>query len=292
MNYFKTLSLLILLSCVLVAGSAVIGGTQAAVFGLVFALVMNLGAYFWSDKIVLWQYGAREVSEADAPMLYRATRNVAQKMGMPMPRVCIAPSDSPNAFATGRNPQHAAVCATSSILELLDAEELEAVMAHEMSHVRNRDTLTMTVAGVLSAAITYLAHLAMWFGSGRRDERDGEGSAIGGILFMILAPFAAMLIQLAVSRSRETAADRSAAFLTGDPRALERALQKIHGMIKRVPMQEATPATAHLMIAPPFGNDGWVTNLFSTHPTLQRRIDALEEVESELHGSRKFLRPA
>ena len=291
MNYMKTLVLLAALSGLLIGAAHLLGGPGAALIALGIACLLNVGAYFFSDKIVLMQYGAREVTEADAPVLYRVTRTNAQKMGMPMPKVCIAPDPSPNAFATGRSPSHAAVCATEGILALLDPDELEAVMAHEMSHVRNRDTLIMTVAGVIASAISFLGHMAFWFGGRRDDREEGGGNPIAGLVVALLAPFAAMIVQLAISRSRETGADRSAAFLTGDPRALERALQKIHQGARQVPM-DATPATAHLMIAPAMGEEGWLTGLFRTHPSLETRIAALEEIESELHGSRKFHRPA
>ena len=288
MNFFKTMSLLIVLSAILVGAGALLGGTGGATVAFLIALVMNGVSYFFSDKIVLATYGAREVGEGDAPVLYRVTRRLADKMGMPMPKVCIAPSASPNAFATGRSPDHAAVCATAGILELLDEEELEGVMAHELSHVKNRDTLIMTVAGTISAAISYLGHMAMWFG-GRRDR---GGNLIGTLLVALLAPLAALIVQLWVSRTREFAADHSGSLLTGNPKALERALQKIHQGAARVPLDEGTPATAHLMIAPAFGEDGWVSSLFSTHPSLARRVAALEELDSELNGSRKFMRPA
>jgi heat shock protein HtpX len=242
------------------------------------ALVMNVGSYWFSDKIVLGMYGARPVTEAEAPQLYRIVRQLAAEARIPVPPIYIIQDDSPNAFATGRNPQHAAVAVTEGILRIMNEEELRGVLAHELSHVKNRDTLIMTVAATIAGAITYLAQMAQWaaiFGGGRRSDEEGGGggSAIGSLLMAILAPFAAMLIQMAISRSREYSADAGGAELTGNPYGLADALRKIDAVSKRVPLQ-ANPATAHLFIIKPF-TGAFLSSLFSSHPPTEDRIRAL-----------------
>jgi heat shock protein HtpX len=238
---------------------------------------MNFASYWFSDKIVLKMYGAREVSPHEAPELHQLVQRLAQRAGIPMPRVYIIPSDAPNAFATGRNPQHGAVAVTEGILRMLDTDELAGVLAHELGHIRNRDTLIMTVAATLAGAITMLAHMAQWgaiFGFGRRDDEDSGGSGVFGLLFMaILAPIAATLIQLAISRSREYFADSTGAAVAGSPSGLARALEKLHYASQRLPM-EANPATAHLFIVNPL-TGGSLANLFSTHPPIEERIRRL-----------------
>jgi heat shock protein HtpX len=239
---------------------------------------MNFGSYWFSDKIVLAMYRAQPVDEASAPGLYRIVRNLATRAGLPMPRVYVIPGDAPNAFATGRNPQHAAIAVTEGILRLMSEEELEGVLAHELSHVQNRDTLIMAIAATLAGAITYMAHMAQWamiFGGGRRDsdEHDSGGGLIGGLLMIVLAPLAATLIQLAVSRSREFQADATGARIAGQPWGLAKALEKLETASRVAPM-EATPATAHLFIVNPLTGGGWST-LFATHPPIVERVARL-----------------
>jgi heat shock protein HtpX len=265
------------LTVLLVLIGGAFGGRQGMIMAFMFASVMNMISYWFSDKIVLRMYGAQEVSEADAPVLYSVTRDIAMKMNMPMPKVYIIPSDASNAFATGRNPNHAAVAATEGILRLLSKEELAGVMAHEMGHVRNRDILIGTIAATIAGAISMLANMAQWamiFGGGRRDDREGAGGMIGGILMIILAPIAAALIQMAISRSREYEADATGARISGNPLALASALKKLQLGTQRIPM-DANPATAHMFIVNPLRGRGFVT-LFSTHPPLEDRIARLE----------------
>jgi heat shock protein HtpX len=251
----------------LLVGSAF--GQGGLLIAFVMAIVMNVGSYWFADKIVLRMYGATEVGP-DHP-LYQITARLAQKAGLPMPRVYVVPDPSPNAFATGRNPQHAAVAATEGILRLLSADELEGVIAHELSHVKHRDILISSVAATIAAAIVMLARFAMFFGGGR-DDRN-EGHPLAALLMVIMAPFAAMLIQMAVSRQREYAADHSGALLAGSPVALAQALQRIDAGVARVPL-DANPATAHLFIMKPFSTQG-LMSLFSSHPPTADRIRAL-----------------
>src|SRR5262249_43328239 len=276
-NLLKTAVLLAALTSLVVLIGNAIGGQQGMLIAFVFAIAMNFGSYWFSDRIVLAMYGAQPVEESQAPDLYRIVRRLTTKAGIPMPRVYIIPGDTPNAFATGRNPDHAAVAVTEGIMRMLDDEELEGVIAHELSHVKNRDTLTMTVAATLAGVITYLAHMAQWaaiFGGGRRDDEEGSGgSAIGALLMAILAPIAAMLIQMAISRAREFQADASGAHLAGKPWGLAKALEKLEMASKVAPM-DATPATAHLFIVNPLRGEG-LLNLFATHPPIQERIARL-----------------
>jgi heat shock protein HtpX len=279
-NVLRTTVLLAALTALFLVIGGAIGGNQGLFIAFVFALLMNFASYWFSDKIVLSMYGAREVSLNEAPDLYRLVQRLAQRAGIPMPRVYIIPSDAPNAFATGRNPQHGAVAVTEGILRMLDTDELAGVLAHELGHIRNRDTLIMTVAATLAGAITMLAHMAQWgaiFGFGRRDEEDSGGGGILGLLFMaILAPIAATLIQLAISRSREYFADSTGAAVTGSPSGLARALEKLHYASQRLPM-DANPATAHLFIVNPL-TGGSLVNLFSTHPPIEERIRRLRRI--------------
>ena len=275
MNYMKTAMLMVLLTLLLVWGGAALGGKSGMTFALIMAFVMNFVTYFFSDKIVLKMYKAREVGEAEAPVLHRIVRRLSQKAGMPMPKVYIIPDMSPNAFATGRNPKHAAVAATEGIMQLLSEEELSGVMAHELAHVRHRDILIGTIAATVAGAISYLAQMAQWamiFG-GRHDDDEG-GSPVAAIVMMIVAPIAAMLIQMAISRSREYAADEGGARLQGNPHALANALRKLHNGAQAIPMH-ATPATSHMMIVNPFSGGGMM-KLFSTHPPVEERIARLE----------------
>ncbi len=272
MNAIKTVMLMLLLTLLLVFGGAAIGGQRGMTYALFIAFAMNFISYFFSDRIVLRMYRAQEVTETDAPVLYRVVSQLSRKAGMPMPKVYIIPDESPNAFATGRNPSHAAVAATQGILRILSEEELAGVMAHELAHVRHRDILIGTVAATMAGAISYLAQMAFFFG-GRSDDDEG-GSPLVGILMMILAPIAAMLIQMAISRSREYAADAGGAQLQGNPRALAGALRKLHSGSRAIPMH-ATPATSHMMIVSPLSG-GSMMKLFSTHPPVEERIARLE----------------
>ena len=280
MNTVKTVALMAGLTVLLVLIGGAFGGRQGMMFAFIFAFAMNMFSYWFSDKIVLRMYNAREATEAEAPMLWSVTHSLALKMHMPMPKVYIIPSEAPNAFATGRNPNHAAVAATEGILRLLTREELEGVMAHELSHVHNRDILIGTIAATIAGAISMLAHMAQWamiFGGGRRsDDDEGAGGMIAGIAMIIVAPFAAALIQMAISRSREYEADATGARLCGNPMWLANALRKLHAGSQRVPLN-ATPATAHMFIVNPLKGGGMM-RLFSTHPPMEERIARLESM--------------
>jgi heat shock protein HtpX len=276
MNGLKTIMLMMLLTLLLVWGGAALGGKQGMTFALMIAFFINFISYFFSDKIVLKMYRAKEVTEAEAPVLYRIVRRLSQKAGIPMPKVYIIPDMSPNAFATGRNPNHAAVAATEGIMQILTEEELAGVMAHELAHVLHRDILIGTVAATIAGAISYLAQMAQWamiFGGGRHDDDEG-GSPIAALVMMIVAPIAAMLIQMAISRAREYSADEGGARLNGNPGALANALRKLEKGVKAIPMQ-INPATSHMLIVNPFNGKG-IVNLFSTHPPIEERIARLE----------------
>jgi heat shock protein HtpX len=281
MNTVKTVALMVGLTVLLVFIGGAFGGRQGMMFAFIFAFAMNMFSYWFSDKIVLRMYHAREATEAEAPMLWSVTHSLAMKMQIPMPKVYIIPSEAPNAFATGRNPNHSAVAATEGILRLLTREELEGVMAHELSHVHNRDILIGTIAATIAGAISMLAHMAQWamiFGGtgGRRDDDRGGGGLIAGIAMIIVAPIAAGLIQMAISRSREYEADATGARLCGNPLWLANALRKLDAGSKRVPM-DATPATAHMFIVNPLRGGGMMS-LFSTHPPMEERIRRLESM--------------
>jgi heat shock protein HtpX len=273
----KTALLLGLMSALVIFIGGAMGGQTGLVIAFVLAVAMNVGSYWFSDKLVLRMYRAQEVGPEH--VLYQVTARLVQKAGLPMPRVYVIPQASPNAFATGRNPEHAAVAATEGILRLLPEDELEGVIAHELSHVRHRDILISSVAGTLAAVIMFLASMARWamifggFGGGSRDDRGSNPIAL--LAMAILAPFAAMLIQLAISRQREFSADRSGADLVGSPVGLANALRRIDAAAKRVPL-DASPATAHLFIMNPFSRRG-LGALFSTHPPTEERIKALME---------------
>ena len=275
-NALKTTALLGLLTGLLILIGGYFGGTQGMGIAFVIAFLMNFGSYWFSDRIVLAMYGAKEATEAEAPELHRIVRGLAQRAHMPMPRIYIIPTETPNAFATGRNPDHAAVAATQGILRILNEEELEGVLSHELAHVRNRDTLISTVAATLAGVIVMLARLAMWipfFGGGSRDDEDRGGGVLGFLFLAILAPIAATMIQLAISRSREFQADDSGARLSHKPYALASALQKLEVAANRLPM-DANPATSHLFIVNPLrGNT--LFRLFSTHPPIEERIARL-----------------
>jgi heat shock protein HtpX len=281
MNTTKTIILMVGLTVLLVFIGGAIGGRQGMIYAFIFAAVMNLFSYWFSDKIVLRMYNAREVTENEAPVLWNVTHTLAMKMNMPMPKVYVIPSDAPNAFATGRNPRHAAVAATEGILRLLTRDELEGVMAHELGHVRNRDILIGTIAATIAGAISMLANMAHWamlFGGfgGRRDDNERGGSIFAGIAMIIVAPIAAALIQMAISRSREYEADATGARICGNPLWLASALKKLHAGSQRIPL-DANPATAHMFIVNPLKGGGLV-NLFSTHPPMEERIARLEKM--------------
>ncbi len=284
MNTFKTALLLTALSLLFLFVGGALGGQNGMFIALIFAAVMNFVSYFWSDKIVLAMYRAQPLSEESNPEVYRRVAPIVQRLAMraniPMPRLYVIPIDSPNAFATGRNPHHAAVAVTAGILGILSDSELEGVLGHELGHVLNRDILTSTIAATIAAAITYLAHMAQWAmifgGYGGRDREDRGSNPIVMILMLILAPIAAMMIQMAISRSREYSADSTGAELSGNPYGLAGALEKLEAWNKRLPMTEATPSTAHLFIVKPFtGGGNFLMNMFSTHPPLQKRIERL-----------------
>ena len=275
-NTFKTAFLLTALTLLLMAIGRAFGGQNGMVIALGIAVVTNFIAYFFSDKIALATYRAQPVTREQLPRAYGAVERITQKIGLPMPKMYVIPSDSPNAFATGRNPKHASVAVTQGILNLLTDEELEGVLSHELGHVGNRDILISSIAATIAGAITMLASMARWgmiFGGfgGSRDDRRGGG--IGALLMLFLAPLAASLIQLAVSRSREYQADATGAHYTGNPYALASALAKLDAYSRRVPMM-ATPSTAHLFIIQPFLGMNF-GSLFSTHPPIAKRIERL-----------------
>lgn len=272
----KTTFLLTALTLILVAMGGAMGGRSGMLIAFLIAGGMNFFAYWNSDKIVLRMYKARQVTREESPDFYGIVENLAQKAGMPMPKVYVIPSDSPNAFATGRNPQNAAVAATQGIMRILSRDELEGVMAHELAHVRNRDTLISTIAATIAGAISMLANMLQWgaiFGMGRGDD-EGGGSVLGSLALAIIAPIAAMVVQMAVSRSREFLADETGANICGKPRALASALQKLQQASSRVPMEEATPATSHMFIVNPLTSSR-LASLFSTHPATEERIARL-----------------
>jgi len=270
MNNVKTFLLLTLLTLLAIGVGDYFGGQNGMVVGFLFAGITNFVAYFFSDKIALAMYRAQPVTREDLPRIYAVVERLTQKANLPMPRLYVIPTDSPNAFATGRSPRHASVAVTQGILGLLNDDELEGVLAHELGHVRNRDILTSSIAATMAGAITVLARSAMWFGlGGDRDDRDRGG----GILMLILAPLAAMLIQLWVSRTREYEADATGAGITHNPEALARALQKLDAYSRRVPMV-ASPSTAHLFIIQPLMGMNF-GGLFSTHPPIAKRIERL-----------------
>jgi heat shock protein HtpX len=287
MNGFRTTMLLAALTALVVWIGPMFGGPNGAVMALIIAGAMNFFSYWFSDKIVLKMYGGQQITANDDPELYGLVQELAGRGGLPMPKVYIIPDESPNAFATGRNPQHAAVAVTQGIRRILTKRELAGVLGHELSHVKNRDILIGSIAATLAGAISYLAQMAQWaaiFGGGSRDREEG-GSNIFGLLFMmIVAPLAAMLIQMAVSRSREYMADAGGAKISGDPLALASALRKLHIGVQNIPM-EASPATqnatAHMFIVSPLSG-GSFASLFSTHPAMEERIRRLEAMAKDL----------
>jgi heat shock protein HtpX len=276
-NTIKTALLLGLLSALLLIGGQAFGGRQGLYLGLALAIAMNFASYFFSDKIALSMYSAQRVTETENPEVYQRvapiTQNLCHKMGLPMPRLWLIPDDSPNAFATGRNPAHASMAVTAGLLRLMNDQEVEGVIAHELGHVKHRDILISSIAATIAAAITMLARMAFFFG-GRRDD-DDEGGVFGMLFMLILAPIAAMLIQMAISRTREFDADAASAKYTGNPNELISALGKLESWSKRIPM-DASPATAHMFIIKPFSGRSMM-RLFSTHPSTEARIARLRE---------------
>jgi heat shock protein HtpX len=279
-NTFKTAFLLTALTLLLMFIGRYFGGQSGMILALAFAVVMNFVSYFFSDKIALAMYRAQPVTREQLPRAYQTVERLTQKIGIPMPKIYVIPTDSPNAFATGRNPSHASVAVTHGILGLLNDEELEGVLAHELGHVNNRDILISSVAATIAGAITMLASMGKWAmifgGYGSRDREERGGGGLAALLMLFVAPIAASLIQLAVSRSREYQADASGAHYTGNPYALASALQKLDAYSRRMPLQ-ASPSTAHLFIIQPFlgMNAGMFANLFSTHPPIAKRIERL-----------------
>jgi heat shock protein HtpX len=279
-NTLKTTLLLGLLTGLILWVGQFFGGSHGMVIAFIFAVLLNFGSYWYSDKIVLAMYRARQVSESEAPELYRMVHNLAMKAGIPMPRVYVIPSEAANAFATGRNPNHAAVAVTEGILRIMNMEELEGVLAHELSHVKNRDILISSIAATLAGALMLMADMLRWgaiLGTASRDREDHAGGVIGLIAVAILAPFAAMLIQMAISRSREFEADASAARILGTGEPLARALEKLEFAAQRYPLP-ANPQTAHMFIVNPLRGDFFL-RLFSTHPPVEERIRRLRSME-------------
>ncbi len=277
MNGVKTVFLMTLMMVLFMLVGSLIGGQSGLMIAFVFSLALNFGSYWFSDKIVLTMYGAKQVSRNEAPVLYDVVEKLANKANLPMPKVYIINDETPNAFATGRNPNNAAVAATSGILRILNRDEIEGVMAHELAHVQNRDILISTITATLVGTITFIARMAGWaamFG-GRSDDRD-DGNAFYDLALMILAPIVAVLIQLAISRSREFGADEGGARISGKPQALASALAKLHNMNQRIPM-DANPSSAHMFIVSPFAGKA-LMKVFSTHPPVEERIQRLDEI--------------
>ena len=287
MNTLKTTFLMALLTGLLIAVGGSFGGQNGAMIMLAFSLVMNFVSYWYSDKMVLAAYHAQEISRAQAPELYGLVEKLAQKAELPMPKVCVIHSATPNAFATGRNPEHAAVAVTTGIMQVLDYDELGGVLAHELSHVKHRDTLISTIAASIAGVISTIAHIAQWaaiFGGGRSSSRDDNGGALGFLFTIIVAPFAAMMIQLAISRSREYEADKSGGEICGNPLSLASALEKLDYASSRMrPLAGATTSTAHMCIVNPLkGANVTFSSLFSTHPSTQDRVARLKEQAREM----------
>lgn len=280
MNHVKTFFLMVVLTIIFVALGSMIGGQQGATIAFGIALIMNLVSYWFSDKIVLKMYRAREASEAESPELYHIVSSLAQKAQIPMPRVYIIDQDSPNAFATGRNPSNGVVAVTTGIMRIMNRNELEGVLAHELSHIKHRDILVQTIAASLAGAITMLANIARFaafFGGGSSDDDEGGGNILSIIIFSMIAAFAAILIQLAISRSREYLADEGGARLSGNPLFLANALKKLSAGVSKVPMHNVKPSTEPMFIVNPLRGKG-VLSLFSTHPPVEERIRRLEEM--------------
>ena len=281
MKILRTGFLLILMSIVLVIAGGAIGGQNGLKIALALAVIMNGISYFFSDKIALASSGAQRVSREQVPRLYEVMERLAGKAGLPMPKLYVVPEAAPNAFATGRNPQHASVAVTQGLLELMNDDELEGVIAHELSHVRNYDILTTSIAATMAATVTYLASMGKWamiFGGYGRDRDDDRGGGLTALLMIFLAPLAALLLQLGISRSREYSADATGARMVGQPYGLISALQKLGAYNQRIPTTAVSPSTAALCIVKPLFGSGGLSSLFSTHPPLEKRIQALREM--------------
>lgn len=281
MNRVKTLMLLATLTALMMWAGEALGGRAGLWFALAVAAAMNLGAYWFSDRIVLRMYRAREVGPAEAPELYGITRDLAMRAGLPVPRMYVIPEDAPNAFATGRDPRHGVVAVTEGLLRLLDRHEVAGVIAHELAHIKHRDTLIMGAAATLAGALSMLANAAMWgslFGASQSSEEEGS-HPLAGLLGVLVAPLAASLVQMSISRTREFLADEAAARYTGRPLSLAGALRKIEAWSRRIPMESGSPATAHLFIHNPFTAEG-LSALFNTHPPAEKRIARLEALAS------------
>lgn len=277
MNTLKTVFLMTAMMVLFLFVGYLLGGKTGMTIALVFSLIMNFGSYWFSDKIVLKMYKAKEVTKDQAPKLYSIVEKLTQTANLPMPKVYVVEDPTPNAFATGRNPEHAAVCATTGILKILNDDEIEGVLGHELAHVKHRDILTGTIAATLVGTITYIAQMAGWaamFGSGRSDDRGG---GLGSLFLLIVSPIAATLLQLAISRSREFSADAGGAEFSHKPLALASALNKLSQANKIKPVNNAGPATAHMFIVNPF-KAGGLSKLFSTHPPMEERIKRLQEI--------------
>jgi heat shock protein HtpX len=277
MNALKTVFLMTLMMMLFLLVGGLLGGRDGLMIAFIFSLVMNFFSYWFSDKIVLSMYGAREVTEREAPQLYRLVRKLTQNAGLPMPKVYVIDNPNPNAFATGRNPQNAAVAVTTGILRILNDDELEGVLAHELAHVKHRDILLATIVATFVGTITFISRMAGWtmmFAGGSRDRED-NGNLVASLVLMIVAPIAALLLQLAISRSREFMADEGGAKISGKPLSLASALRKLEQAAQIVPMHNANPSTAHLFIVNPLRGGG-IAKLFSTHPPIEERIQRLE----------------
>jgi len=277
MNALKTVFLMTLMMMLFLLVGGLLGGRDGLMIAFIFSLVMNFFSYWFSDKIVLSMYGAREVTEREAPQLYRLVRKLTQNAGLPMPKVYVIDNPNPNAFATGRNPQNAAVAVTTGILRILNDDELEGVLAHELAHVKHRDILLATIVATFVGTITFISRMAGWtmmFAGGSRDRED-NGNLVASLVLMIVAPIAALLLQLAISRSREFMADEGGAKISGKPLSLASALRKLEQAAQIVPMHNANPSTAHLFIVNPLRGGG-ISKLFSTHPPIEERIQRLE----------------
>ena len=277
MNGLKTVILMTAMMVLFILVGRVIGGQQGMMYAFFFSLVMNFGSYWFSDKIVLSMYGAHQISREDAPELYDIVEKLASKAELPMPKVYIMNNPTPNAFATGRNPNNSAVAVTTGIMKLLNKEELEGVISHELTHIKNRDILVCTIAATLVGTITYIVQFAMFFGGGRRSDREESGNIFVDLLLLIIAPIAAMLIQMAISRSREYMADEGGAMISGKPLALASALNKLQHGNEVIPMRNAGQSSAHMFIVNPL-HGGGMMKLFSTHPPIEERIERLKEI--------------
>jgi len=283
MKVLRTGAILILLSVLLVVAGGAIGGRNGMTIALIFAAIMNFVSYFFSDKIALASSGAQPVTREQLPRLYTVMERLAVKANIPVPKLYVVPDAAPNAFATGRNPQHASVAVTQGLLQIMNDDELEGVIAHELSHVRNYDILTSSIAATVAGAITYMAQMGRWamiFGGYGGRDNDREGGGLGAILMLFLAPFAAMLLQLFLSRTREYAADETGARMVGQPYGLISALEKLGAYNRRIPTSAISPSTSSLCIVKPLFGGGTLSSLFSTHPPLEDRIAALKEMSS------------